>query len=95
VGLANVAFSTATTALGADRAGLVAGVEAAIWAETIAVFDDLTFLLLPRLAGVADKAWSDPQAATWTDHRERLAHHGRLWAQDDLTYFRTLTVNWR
>jgi hypothetical protein len=32
--------------------------------------------------------------AGWTDHRARLAHHGRLWAQDDLTYFRTSTVNW-
>jgi hypothetical protein len=36
-----------------------------------------------------------PLATTWTDHRERLARHGRLWAQDDLTYFRTFTVNWR
>jgi hexosaminidase len=53
-----------------------------------------SFLLLPRLAGAAAKAWSDPQVATWTDHRARLAHHGRLWAQDDLTYFHTSTVDW-
>jgi hexosaminidase len=58
----------------------VAGVEAAIWAETISNFDDLCFLLLPRLAGIAQKAWSDPRSATWTDHRDRLARHGRLWA---------------
>jgi len=51
----------------------VAGVEAAIWAETISDFDDLCFLLLPRLAGVAHKGWSDPQVATWTDHRDRIA----------------------
>jgi hexosaminidase len=76
-------------ALGPGRATHVAGVEAAIWAETIADFDDLCFLLLPRLAGVAHKAWSDPQAATWTDHRDRLARHARLWAQDRLTYFHT------
>jgi hypothetical protein len=82
-------------ALGAGRAAQVAGVEAAIWAETIADFDDLSFLLLPRLPGVAHKAWSDPQAATWTDHRERLAWHDRLWAQDDLAYFRASTVDWR
>ena len=44
--------------LGPGRAAQVAGVEAAIWAETIAGFDDLSFLLLPRLPGVADKAWS-------------------------------------
>jgi hexosaminidase len=81
-------------ALGPGRAAHVAGVEAAIWAETISDFEDLCFLLLPRLAGIAHKAWSDPRAATWTDHRDRLARHGRLWAQDGLTYFRTSTVDW-
>jgi hexosaminidase len=78
--------------LGPGRAGQVAGVEAAIWAETITGFDDLTFLLLPRLAGVAHKAWSAPQPAGWPAHRDRLARHGQLWAQDGLTYFRASTV---
>ena len=73
----------------------VGGVEAAVWAETVADFADLSFLLLPRLPGVAHKAWSDPQAASWTDHRDRLARHARLWAQDDLTYFRAAAVTWR
>lgn len=80
--------------LGPGRAAQIAGVEAAIWAETISDFGDLSFLLLPRLPGVAHKAWSDPQVATWTDHRDRLAWHGRMWAQDDLTYFRTSKVDW-
>jgi hexosaminidase len=81
-------------ALGHGRAAQVAGVEAAIWAETISGFDDLSFLLLPRLAGVAQKAWSGPQATTWTDHRDRLARHSPLWAQDNLTYFRASSVDW-
>jgi hexosaminidase len=81
-------------ALGPGRAGQVAGVEAAIWAETITGFDDLSFLLLPRLPGVADKAWSAPRSGPWPAHRDRLARHGRLWAQDDLEYFRASTVNW-
>ncbi len=80
-------------ALGSGRAAQVAGVEAAVWTETVAGFGDLSFLLLPRLPGVAQKAWSDPQ--TWADHRDRLAWHGRLWAQDDLEYFRASTVDWR
>jgi hexosaminidase len=80
--------------LGPGRAACVAGVEAAIWAETISDFDDLCFLLLPRLAGVAHKAWSAPQVATWSDYRDRLARHGQLWAQDGLTYFHTSTVDW-
>jgi len=81
-------------ALGPGRAAQVAGVEAAIWAETITGFDDLSFLLLPRLAGVAHQAWSAPRLAGWAAHRDRLARHGRLWAQDGLTYFRASTVDW-
>jgi len=81
-------------ALGPGRAAQVAGVEAAIWAETISGFDDLSFLLLPRLAGVAHRAWSEPRLGGWAGHRDRLARHGRLWAQDGLTYFRASTVDW-
>jgi hexosaminidase len=80
-------------ALGPGRAARVAGVEAAIWTETVADAGDLSFLLLPRLPGVAGKAWGGPQ--TWADHRERLGWHARLWAQDGLEYFRASTVNWR
>jgi len=81
-------------ALGPTRAAHVAGVEAAIWAETISDFDDLAFSLLPRLAGLAHRAWSDPKVASWIDHRNRLARHGRLWAQDGLTFFRSSSVDW-
>jgi hexosaminidase len=82
--------------LGPGRSAHVAGVEAAVWAETITGFDDLCFLLLPRLPGVAQRAWSDPEGGmVWPDHRARLAGHGRLWTQDDLTYFRTSAVDWR
>ena len=80
--------------LGPGRAAQVAGVETAIWAETISGFDDLSFLLLPRLPGVAHRAWSDPRHGDWAGHRDRLARHGRLWAQDGLTYFRAASVDW-
>jgi hexosaminidase len=76
------------------RSKNLAGVCAAIWSETIDNFDELTFMLLPRLAGAAAKAWSDPRTASWAVHRERLAAHGKLWAQDDLTYFHSSLVDW-
>lgn len=41
------------------------------------------------------RAWSDPRLGGWSGHRERLARHGRLWAQDDLASFRTSAVDWR
>ena len=33
------------------------------------------------------EAWSDPHAGSWSDHRDRLSAHRRLWEQDELTYF--------
>ncbi len=41
-------------------------------------FGDLAFLLLPRLPGVAEKAWT-PFRTTWAGHRGRLAGHETLW----------------
>ena len=66
----------------------VAGVSAALWCETVRDVDDLTFLLLPRLAGTAEKAWGAAGAVRWPEHRGALARHESLWAQDGLTFFR-------
>jgi len=76
------------------RLANLAGVGAAIWSETIKDFTDLTFMLLPRLAGIAEKGWSDAQMSSWADHRARLTAHGRLWTQDGLTYFKSSNVDW-
>ncbi|WP_150252202.1 family 20 glycosylhydrolase [Nocardiopsis deserti] len=57
----------------------VAGVEAAVWGETLTGFDDLAFLLLPRLAGVAEKAWSHVPVP-WEEHAARLEGYGRFWS---------------
>ena len=76
-------------------AGSVAGVEAAVWCETVRGFDDLTFLLLPRLAGTAEKAWGAAGAVRWEEHRAALARHGRLWEEAGLVFFRAETVDWR
>jgi hexosaminidase len=71
----------------AARPDHVAGIGAALWCETVRDIDDLTFLLLPRLAGAAEKAWGAPGAVRWPEHRDALARHERLWAQDGLTFF--------
>lgn len=72
------AWDPAETAEAAAPGTTVAGVEAAIWGETLTGFDDLTFLLLPRLPGVAEKAWTHPRTE-WKNHRTRLIGHQRFW----------------
>jgi hexosaminidase len=72
----------------------LAGVGAVVSTDTVSGLEDLTFLLLPRLPGVAHKAWSEPRANIWSVHRRALAQHRRLWMQDRLSYFESVTVDW-
>ncbi|MFI8946987.1 family 20 glycosylhydrolase [Streptomyces sp. NPDC053750] len=71
----------------------IAGVEATVFGESLRSIDDLTTMLLPRLASVAETAWSGRPAA-WDAHRATLARHGRLWRQRRLAYFPATDVPW-
>lgn len=73
----------------------IAGVEGAIWSETISDIHMLQFLLLPRLAGVAEKGWSGDHDGCWSDYRERLAHQAAIWDVNGWTYFKSELVNWK
>ncbi|WP_046530224.1 family 20 glycosylhydrolase [Cellulomonas sp. FA1] len=72
----------------------VAGVEAAVWTETLRTLDDLTTMLLPRLAAVAEVAWSDPARRDFDDFTERLAAHGELWDRLGLAWHRSPQGRW-
>lgn len=72
----------------------VAGVEAAVFGESLSGLDDLSTLLLPRLASVAEAAWTG-RPPRWEEYRERLGHHGRLWRDRRLPYLASTEVPWR
>ncbi|KSW20490.1 family 20 glycosylhydrolase [Cellulomonas sp. B6] len=72
----------------------VAGVEAAVWTETLRTLDDLTTMLLPRLAAVAEVAWSDLGRRDFDDFTTRLAPHGEVWDQLGLAWHRSPQGRW-
>lgn len=74
--------------------GAVAGVEAAVWAETIRTPEDLFFLLLPRLAAFAEVAWSAPTMRDWSDFAARVAALGPRWDAAGLSWGRVAGVDW-
>lgn len=78
---------TVNPELSVDR---IAGVEAAIWCEFIENESDLFFQLLPRLAGVGEKAWSEHRE--WDDYRDRLEIQPTFWDKMGLTWFKSSTV---
>lgn len=72
----------------------VVGVEAALWTETLRTLDDLTTMLLPRLAAVAEVAWSDPAHKDLDSLVERLRRHGQHWDRMGLAWHRTPQGRW-
>ncbi len=75
----------------ADR---VLGVEAALWTETVRTSEDLFLLLLPRLAAVAEVAWSPAERRGWEGFEARLPRQTRRWDEAGYTWYRSPQVRW-
>lgn len=58
----------------------VAGIEAVTWSETITEFDDLAFLLLPRLPVTAERAWTPVQTDP-VGLYGRIDQHRTIWSR--------------
>lgn len=72
----------------------VEGVSAAIWTETMLNSEHLFSMLLPRLAAVAETAWSQPGNKDWESFRSRVAVEAATWRRDGTTYHPTPQVDW-
>lgn len=73
---------------------VIAGLEAPLWTETVSTIGDLEFLAFPRLAAVAELAWSPADATDWNSFRRRLAHLGLRWTALGINYYRSPEVDW-
>lgn len=80
---------------GVDDDSPLAGVEAAVWCETVTDRDDLEFLLLPRLAGAAEKAWARRGATDWDVYASRLGAQAPAWDRRGWNWFRSGEVTWQ
>jgi hexosaminidase len=73
----------------------ILGVEAPLWAETVANIRDLEFLAFPRLAALAEVGWSRQDDRKWSDFRVRLAHQGPRWSALGINFYRAPEIPWR
>lgn len=83
-----------TTLIEGLPADAVIGVEAAVWTETIKDLDALTTMLLPRLAAVAEVAWTPPEQRDWAQFRERVAGQAAFWDRIGLPWYASPQVDW-
>jgi hexosaminidase len=72
------------------------GIEAPIWAETIANIRDLEFMAFPRMAGVAELAWSPREKKQdWDTFKERLGAQAPRWSALGINFYRAPEVPWQ
>jgi hexosaminidase len=72
----------------------ILGVEAPLWSETTANMRDVEFLAFPRLAEIAEVAWSRQDRRSWDELRLRLAAHAPRWTALGVNFYRSPQVPW-
>ncbi|QMU97517.1 family 20 glycosylhydrolase [Microbacterium esteraromaticum] len=103
LGLAWAGTVSVERAYGWDPAALldlpdeaIAGIEAPLWSETVRSLPDAELLMYPRIAAVAELAWSQPgeTARDWGDFRERVGRLSPLWQSERIRFHPVDEIPW-
>jgi len=73
----------------------ILGVEAPLWTETVGNIRDAEFLAFPRLAALAEVAWSRTERRNWDDFKGRLAGQAPRWTALGMNFHRSPDIPWR
>ena len=65
-------YQPTPSALTAEQAKHVIGVQGNLWTEYVATPDYLFYMLLPRMLSLSEIAWSDPHPRVWDDFAVRM-----------------------
>jgi N-acetyl-beta-hexosaminidase len=87
-------WDPATAAEGVAESALL-GVEAPLWSETLGTINDVEFLAFPRLAAIAEIAWTAQSRRRWEEFRVRLGEQAPRWTALGLNFYRSPQVPWR
>ena len=53
----------------------ILGIEAPIWTETVSDFDELSYLVFPRILGHAEIGWTNSKLRSWDKYKLRMEKH--------------------
>ena len=86
-------WDPASTVVGVGASSIL-GLEAPLWAETLLTRQDYEYLAFPRLAAIAELAWSPAQQVNWENFRRRIAAQGARLAAIGVNFARVPGVDW-
>ncbi|NND08838.1 MAG: family 20 glycosylhydrolase [Saprospiraceae bacterium] len=72
----------------------IIGVEAPLWSETLTKMDDIEYMAFPRLAAIAEVAWTPSAQRDWQQFRQRLAKFSARFDAMDVNYYPSPLIPW-
>lgn len=72
----------------------IVGVEAPLWTETVTNREEIEYLTFPRLAAIAEVAWSPKEKRDWESFVKRIKTHGKRWESEGIKFYKSPKVNW-
>ena len=72
----------------------IIGIEAPLWSETISNSEELEYLAIPRLIGVAELAWTKESLLNWDNYKQRLAKQTAYFKRANVSYYDSSEINW-
>jgi hexosaminidase len=75
-------------------ASSILGLEGPLWAETLITRQDYEYMDFPRIAALAELAWSPASQVGWDGFRRRIAAHGARLAALGVNFARVPGIDW-
>jgi len=72
----------------------ILGVEAPLWSETVTNRADIDYLAFPRLAALAEVAWTSTEKRSWDSFSGRIPVQGDRWTIQGVDFYKSPTVKW-
>jgi hexosaminidase len=73
----------------------ILGIEAPIWSETLVTMRDVEFMAFPRIAAVAEVAWSPQRARQWAEFKGRLGAQAPRWSALGINAYWSPKIEWQ
>ena len=72
----------------------ILGVEAPLWSETVTNREDINYLAFPRLAALAEVAWTSKEKRSWEGFASRIPIQGDRWTIQGVDFYKSPKVTW-
>ncbi|MFA6233894.1 MAG: family 20 glycosylhydrolase [Bacteroidota bacterium] len=77
-----------------DSGKALLGIECCLWAESLPTPSHTHRMLFPRIAAVAEAAWTSPANKSWQSFRQRIGVMGGRWLQQGQEFYPIEEVSW-